>query len=280
MSTSGAHPAPEELDVLLEADSPDVPASERARLAAHVESCGPCRDTVDGMAGVRALLRAEAAHVPEPPADLDARIAAALAAAPAAAPTTVVPLRRERPRVPRWAAVAAGLLVLGGAALTASQTLGGGGALVTAGSGGGDEAAESSAAEAGALPAAPVLATGTDYDPEGLGEQVGRLVEQAPGAATLSATERDGGAAAEERPGTVDAQRSAEPLAIPQGLAGCLEALGATGAVPLAVDLATWRGRDVAVIVLDEGESRAVWVVERTCAPGADGLVHYQSVTR
>lgn len=290
MSTSGAHPAPEELDVLLEAAAPDVPPAERARVAAHVASCARCRETVDGMADVRELLRALAADVPAPPDDLDHRIAAALASALTAAPAgtevgssgTVLPLRRERPRVPRWASVAAGLLVLGGAALTASQTLGGAdGTLVAAESGGDDEAAGSSAADAGALPAAPVLANGTDYGPEGLADQVTRLVEQAPGAATLSASEDGGGeSVGEGPPQPLDAERSAATLASPEGLAGCLEALGAPGAVPLVVDLATWQGREVAVIVLDESEARAVWVVLRTCAPGADGLVHYQSVTR
>jgi hypothetical protein len=45
------------------------------------------------------------------------------------------------------------------------------------------------------------------------------------------------------------------------------------------VDLATWQGRDVAVIVLQSQPDRAeVWVVDRSCRPGADGLVYYQSV--
>jgi hypothetical protein len=76
-----------------------------------------------------------------------------------------------------------------------------------------------------------------------------------------------------------DAARSGEALATQEGVDGCLQALGVTGDAPVVIDLATWQGRQVAVIVLDEGGRDAVWVVDRGCRPGADGLVHYQVVT-
>lgn len=275
MSVGGGHPAPEELDLLL--DDPGSAARD-PRVVEHVEGCEQCRATLSGMAEVRSLLRAEAARVPLPPADLDARISAALATAgdgrslPSGAPDgTVVPLRRPGPRVPRWAAVAAGLVVLAGAALTATQLVGQDRPVTSLAerAGGEDSSADGGAAEA--APAAPVVATGTDYAPDRLPAQVADLLEMAPqaGSLPLTATEARG-----------DAAPSGEPLATPEGLAGCLQALGSPGAVPEAVDLATWQGREVAVIVLDTGDATAVWVVQRTCAPGADGLVHYQSLRR
>jgi hypothetical protein len=102
-----------------------------------------------------------------------------------------------------------------------------------------------------------------------LGEQVAALVGR-------------GGMRAQEAPrAAVESPEGG--LSTPEGLAGCLEAIGASGQTPRVVDLATWEGREVAVIVLDDPDAGTgrlgVWVVERSCRPGADGLVHYQSVT-
>lgn len=277
MSVGGGHPAPEELDLLLEDDLGT--AARDPRVVEHVEGCEQCRTTLSGMAQVRSLLRAESECVPPPPSDLDARISAALAVAardgrspaPRALDGTVVPLRRPGPRVPRWAAVAAGLVVLAGAALTSTQLVGQDRPATSLAERAAGDESSGDAGAAEAAPAVPVVATGTDYTPDRLAAQVADLLEVAPeaGGGPLSATEARG-----------DAAPSGEPLATPEGLAGCLDALGSPGAAPEAVDLATWQGRDVAVIVLDTGDAAAVWVVERTCAPGADGLVHYQSLRR
>ena len=273
------HPSPEELDVLLDRRAAEEPVSDD--LSRHVATCPRCRDAVAGLSDVRALLRAEAAHVPPPPAELGDRIAAALAHAAdedeherssRTAAATVVPIR-QRSRPPRWAAVAAGLLVLGGAGLTAGQLLGDGSPVAGTAAEDASAAPESAAAgAAGGAGGAEVLATGTDYAEESLAEQ----------ARALLATSRDGearaGAAEEAAPAPDAAGESALRLANPADLAACLEALGADAAAEPVVDLATWQGREVAVIVLDEGSRHTVWVVDRGCRPGADGLVHYQAL--
>lgn len=285
MSTDAgrAHPAPEELDLLLGPGAEPDASAEATEVRAHVRDCATCAALVAEMATVRELLRTAGRDVPPPPADLDTRIAAALAAA-AAGPepaggttgTTVVPLQRPQPRVPRWATVAAGLVVLAGSALTAGQLIGGSGSDQATSASDQAESTDAAGEVAGAA-ATPVLRSGTDYGPDTLPRQVLALLndpqERAEEPAQESAEESADGPA-----GTLAAPVE-EPVATPQGLAECLVALGAPGAVPQVVDLATWQGEPVAVIVLDEGDRRGVWVVERTCAPGADGLVHYASVT-
>jgi hypothetical protein len=273
------HPSLEELDLLV--DDPAGHEAGRDGLAAHVAGCPRCADAVADLADVRALLRAEAAHVPPPPRDLDERIAAALARAaqeqedaptPGATAATVVPIRERRSRPPRWAAAAAGLVVLGGAALTASQLLGDREGPVA---GVAQEAAqrEEDGAAGGAAEgaaSAPVVATGTDYLPQELDEQVSDLVARgtAPGGGAESATAEDAGPGGDAR------------LTDPAALQACLEALGADPGAAAVVDLASWQGRDAAVIVLEEPSRHTVWVVERGCRQGADGLVHYQVVPR
>lgn len=287
----GEHPSVEELDEVLDAGDREVSAAGDA--ARHVEQCPRCRQAVADLSEVRSLLRAEAAHVPPPPEDLDDRIAAALAVASRgegedrraaevdrARPSTatVVPLR-QRPRVPRWVAAAAGLLVLGGAGLTAGQLLDGGDGVV-AGTAAQDAGAapESAEAGAGAASAAAVLATGTDYGPQDLDEQVGALLDTTEDGDLGGG---DSGGGGEEEAGAPLGAAS-EPdvrLSDPADLGACLQALGADPTSAAVVDLATWQGQEVAVIVLDEGPRHTVWVVERSCRPGADGLVHYQVLT-
>lgn len=282
------HPDPEELDLLLD-DDPEVDPAVRA----HVEGCGRCSAVLAELSRVRDLLHAEAGRTPPPPPDLDDRIAAALAEAArswsapesaTAAGGTVVPIRR-RGTVPRWMAVAAGLVVLGGAGVTATQLLGPGAgtsSLVATSGSGQDSAGGSAAPEAAAQ--APVLSTGTDYDPADLAGQVDVLLAVAgagagvPGRATSSLSapgiDPQAGAAPDDAPGS--------PLSDPAALSGCLQALGAGTARPLAVDVATWQGRPAAVLLLpdDRQDRTQVWVVEPTCRPGADGLLHYQVVQR
>lgn len=270
------HPSLEELDLLVD-DGADGDGTHPG-LAAHAAGCPQCAEAVADLSGVRALLRAEAATVPPRPADLDERIDAALARAAreadgsrstSGAAATVVPIR-TRSRVPRWAAAAAGLVVLGGAALTAAQLLGDRDGPVA---GVAQESARSEdesgmAGAAGAQANPPVLATGTEYEPETLDQQVRDLL--------VARGSFGSGASPESGTGGGEAVDGDERLTDPSALRACLEALGTDPSAAAAVDLATWQGREVAVIVLQEGPRRAVWVVDRGCRPGADGLVHYQ----
>jgi hypothetical protein len=223
------------------------------------------------MRQVRRSLREEAARPVDMPAEVQARLDSALMRAAAERAGTIVPLheaketgeRAEVRRVPRWLTIAAGLVVIGGTATAATQLIG---------TGGGDTAISGSAtndASGGAPPTSiRALATGTDYEPDKLGAQVDALLaprlsaEQAP----AQKQELDGGGG----------------LADPAALHGCLTALGAGNATPLAVDIAAWQGKDAAVIVLPGTESSSVqvWVVGRGCAPGDDQLIHYQRVPR
>jgi hypothetical protein len=272
---AGAHPSPEELDALLDdpADSPDA--------ARHVEGCPDCEQVLSGMRRVRQALREEGARPVTMPSDVEARLQAALARASAERAGTIVPLQPHRGgaaegdrtkarRMPRWLTVAAGLIVIGGTATAATQLLGpgGGGANSTAG-----RAESSAGAGAPSLSVRP-LATGTDYEPAKLGSQVDALL--ASGVSTPASGPRP--ATQEDFAGAADG-----PLANPSGLHACLTALGATDQAPLAVDLASWQGKDAAVIVLgapSAAGSVQVWVVGRGCAAGDDQLMHYQRVPR
>jgi len=320
VTSPSGHPAPEELDLLLDARAVAGSESPADGVDEHVAGCAHCTELLAEIAAVRELLHAESLRAPEMPADLGGRIAAALAAerdGVPVAPTTALPvdapdrtaaatvLPLERPaaaartgrtggRVPRWAAVAAGVIVLGGAAVAAGELLepsGSGADSVAASEAAGG--AEDSGGAASPLP--PVLASGTDYAPAALADQVRTLLTEQPAAASeasdgavglYAATPDSAGPGADDEsaerslsgealPG---AAAAGELLATPEGLAGCLEAIGAPGQTPEAVDLASWEGRDAAVLVLPTQGGHAVWVVGRDCAPGADGLLHYQSV--
>lgn len=283
------HPAPEELDLLLEAAPAD---DRRRRLEAHVEGCPRCRGVVEEMAQVRTLLRAEGRRTPPPPPGLEDRLAHALAEVatdhPGSDTADVVPLRRRSP-VPRWLAVAAGLVVLAGAATTATQLVGagGGGSAALLSTDASDDSGVESGVESaqvpadGALPAPAgpaddggtrllvagspvVLATGTRYTTARLNDQVRELV-------ALSL--------ADDRPaGTTDDG----PLATIEGQVSCLDAVGDPASLadaPSVVDLARWEGQDAAVLVVRTSAGEDVWVVERDCGSGAGGLLEHRVVT-
>jgi len=288
----GRHPAPEEVDALLDpAGAGSVPAR------AHVSGCPHCQEVSAGLVEVRRLLRDEAGRVPSPPPDLGARIAAALAEEPALSrggetgqsAVSSLAQRRSDPAArgvasglrPRWLAVAAGLAVLAGAGLVLTELVPQmGGQSQMSGAGGAAEAPAAPATEASATVADAALATGTDYRPESLSEQVEALIE-----GTRDATTRDGALEGMARDGDADqepgsAQDPRTVLADPVAWNSCLQAIGAPEVAPVAVDLARWQGRDAAVLVLPVAEGLDVWVVQPDCGPGSSRVEHQQRLDR
>jgi hypothetical protein len=210
------------------------------------------------------------------PADLAARMEAALRdARPApAAPATVLPMtpRTEQRGV---------LLRLAESRLTKSLVAAAAVALIAVGgyaaigrSGGGSDGAASSAGSAAAgapkaapdlaraLSAVPIEASGTAYTKTNI---------------TAELTKRLTGGVASSPSGFTAGIAATTTLASPAGLQACLVSLGLGPSVPVLVDLATYEGKPVAVLVLpsSSGVGRQVWVVSRTCAGSQDGLAYY-----
>jgi hypothetical protein len=82
--------------------------------------------------------------------------------------------------------------------------------------------------------------------------------------------------------GTSDARSlaadpKADDLRNPARLAACLGALGVSPDRLVAVDLATYDGREAAILLATsaDGAGHEVWAVERTCGPGAEGALGY-----
>jgi hypothetical protein len=68
-------------------------------------------------------------------------------------------------------------------------------------------------------------------------------------------------------------------LTDPAALQACLTTLGVKNQQPIAVDLATYQGREAAIIVLAARDGGyEIWAVERTCAPGHGGQLAYKPV--
>lgn len=93
-----------------------------------------------------------------------------------------------------------------------------------------------------------------------------------------SATLRDQAAALVAAPPLAIPDLAAEaphlgPIATPTGLASCLAALDLRGDAQAVVDLATYDGRPVAVIVTRHGDHDEVRVVKRECTTGSPDLV-------
>jgi hypothetical protein len=159
------------------------------------------------------------------------------------------------------AAAAVGLIAVGGYAAIGRGGGGSGGVASRTGS-------DSSAAGGKAAPnlerdlsSVPIEASGTAYTQANItGELTKRL-------ATGGSSGQSGFTA-----GLADTTT----LTTPAGLQACLGSLGASG-VPVLVDLATYEGKPVAVLVLPGpgGVGRQVWVVSRTCAGTRDGLAYY-----
>lgn len=197
-------------------------------------------------------------------------LAAATPASPGA-DGSVVPLRRRRTWV--LGAAAAAVVALGVGGVVVDRLSSGGlqasvgiarsgddaGAAESAAGGAADGAAESPAlvAEDGAL-GVVVVATGTDYSAATLWSRAAELPRSVGG----------------EAPTVVRGDLAALPLAGPAAARSCASGLGVDPAETVTVDLATFEGRDTAVVVATtaDGTSRA-WVVERGCTAAAPGIV-------
>lgn len=249
----------------------DLDDLDAAAREPHLTTCATCRQAVDEQRQVRDLL----AGLPGPgpvPADVVLAIDAALReAAPAqvAVLGQVVSLPAQRGATPaarrgpsRWLLAAAAVVVLGAGGMLVKTVPSGGGDAASSASA--ERVAKNGAASPEAAPQADsaatvVRASGTAYTPAAIVAQVGTLLQS-------------GGAFASRE------TFAAERLTSPAGLAGCLQALGA-GTEPLAVDLATFGGAPAAIVVLATNDGgREVWVVARTCRPGADGTLYYRKL--
>lgn len=171
--------------------------------------------------------------------------------------------------------IAAAVLVVVGA---------GGLLLQLRGSGSDATSVASSAADSGSAATAPLLApvqaTETDYTKADLGKQVKALI------ATSQQESLKSAAVAPDAAATPSAETKADPSAPAAGLSAggsqlalrtpailqaCLKAINATQVQPVAVDLASYAGREAAIIVLPaDGGGYEVHVVARDCRAGND----------
>lgn len=152
--------------------------------------------------------------------------------------------------------------------------------------GGSDDSTTTASSAGSAASSAPVLApvqaTGTNYSDSDLQKQVDTLIG-ASQASALKATEAPASgsteSAARDSAASPLAAASSDLLKSPAALRACLGAIGAGDDQPVAVDLARWRDRDAAIIVLNaDGGGYDVWVVSRTCAPNADGAIAQEHI--
>ncbi len=242
-------------------DPGPMPEHLVARITAALEQ--ESRRPAGSADGATARTGAAAGWDPPP---VPRHLAAAAPSSPAGG-AGVVPLRRRRAWVLGAAAAAVVALGLGGVVVDRLSPGGLQASLGIAGSGDDAGAAESAAGGSADRPAlvaedgtlgVVVLATGTDYTAGSLAALAGGL-PRAPG----------DGAAAGAR-----GDAPAEALAGPAGARACAAGLGVDPADTVAVDLATFGGRDAAVVVATaaDGSSRA-WVVERTCTAASPGIV-------
>jgi hypothetical protein len=188
--------------------------------------------------------------------------------------------RPDRSR--RWLALAAGVIVVAGLGGLVVREVGGGGPTTAT-----ENSSAGSAGGAAAAPASttPILATGTDYAPNSLDAQVKALLAKSRVAALAKPEPRAADQSAATPGASPEPLRSApspaggQSLRDPAALQGCLKAIDAAGVRPIAVDLATYQGREAAILVLPGRDGGyEVWAVARDCRPGADGTLHFAAV--
>lgn len=182
-------------------------------------------------------------------------------------------------------AVAAGVLVVAGLGAILLQELfpkdSDVAASMIAQDGGGDSASSPLRQRAPSI----MVSTGTNYRPDKLTAQVRALVArvhgdegaESPSKAFSGKVER-GAAESQVKPLGGAADRPAGAWSTSE-LEGCLKALKAEELSPIAVDFATFDGREVALVVLPSpAQEYEVWAVSRSCSPGADGTQFFQIV--
>ena len=116
---------------------------------------------------------------------------------------------------------------------------------------------------------APVLVTGKNYSESGLADEAKALVKEAkgkkPGLASAAANVQLGNSA----------------IAQPKVLAKCLDALSASSQTPVAVDLAQYKNREAAIIVLTgQDGGYEVWAVSRDCGSGDEATLQFVAVPK
>lgn len=296
---------------LADLDEGLLAAADARAARAHLQGCARCADVHAGLADVRTRLRA----LPPVtlPREVAGRIDAALAAAGAessplahqATPATepgerttaraassggprTEPVRldahrrtRDQRRMRVLQAAAAVVLVVGGGALgfQALNGVGSGGDDADAGAALGEAPAELGPDSSTAPQRGRVTASDTDYTPEQLAGQVRGLLDR------VGMTARgDPNNAVQERakPNTTAGDIAALPN--PAAVRSCVDALtNGPAQRPLAVDIATFRGRPAAVVVLRTPGDRLsldVFVVERRCSADADRTLYFQRIAR
>ncbi len=283
------HLTPEQLDEIatqasadVDPDQADVADGPGPVLAAHLSGCAQCRTALGDQIAVQGWLR----RVPGPgpmPSDVITRLDAALAAARRddSPSGTVLPMRPESARTSRLgrlaesrvtkslvAAAAVVLIGVGGYAAInhTSSTSGSAGSSAGAASAPGGQPASGGAKSGFDAAAGAVRASGTAYTQANLSTEVTKQLSGPTPAAQPSAPQA----------GT-DSEGVRTALRTPAGLHACLAALGDSAATPLLVDLATYNGKPVAVIVLPgDAAGRQIWVVSRTCTTRNEGVVDYK----
>lgn len=284
-TTERRHPGSGHPDLETLADLDAGVLDDTSGLRSHLDSCAACTDLVGQLQDTRALL----AGLPAPalPAVVAERLDAAVRTASAGPGVTVLRIRPDRARhasaPPRWrhpGAVAASIVLVLGA-------LTGIGALISQVGG----AAAPSKATSGALrdtaapPRLPVTASGRDYGPATLDGGVRALLSarrvaaaQVPRSASAPAVTPD----VEPYSGR-EVSPALARLSGPPALQACVDELaGRGGAAAITVDLARYRGRPAAIVVLADPDPAKVdaWIVGGGCRRGQPDLVRYQVVRR
>ena len=278
---AAGHLTAEQLDELATQASADIDPADAAAIGSpndpaldrHLAGCARCRTALGDQVAVQAWLR----RIPDMgpmPADVSTRIDAALAGARtvSAAAGNVLPLRPPEARsgwlgrltesrlTKSLVAAAAIVLIAAGGYAAINRT----GNSTSTASGSAGSAAAPKAATGGASDGTAVVvrASGTAYTKQNVVTEVLKQLSTAP---------------VPLRAGfDAQAEGGATTLTTPAGVEACLTALGYPTVTPQLVDLATFAGKPVAVIVLPgDTRGRQVWVVGRTCSATGDGLAYW-----
>jgi hypothetical protein len=162
-----------------------------------------------------------------------------------------------------------------------------GGAALSAGAAGTSQSAPASADAAPNTTGARIVRSGRGYRASTLAVQASALIATkgvASGAATTGGSAGTAPSPQAEGPGlskvpapAVPPDTTADDITNPTRLTACLQALGVARDRLVAVDLATYEGREAAILLVNaaDGSGHEVWAVERSCGPEAEGALKY-----